>query len=82
MAIATAPDHLPTQGGIELRGVAKALLLSDRVVVMSARPGRVVEVVDVPFARPRGEDLLTDPTFHALEDRLTHALLATQHAAA
>jgi NitT/TauT family transport system ATP-binding protein len=62
--------------------IDEAVLLSDRVVVMSARPGRVVEVVDVPFARPRGEDLLTDPTFHALEDRLTHALLATQNAAA
>jgi NitT/TauT family transport system ATP-binding protein len=56
--------------------VDEAVLLSDRVVVMSARPGRVVDVVEVPFPRPRGADLLTDPEFHAMEDRLTRALLA------
>jgi NitT/TauT family transport system ATP-binding protein len=56
--------------------VDEAVLLSDRVVVMSARPGRVVDVVDVPFPRPRSAELLTDPGFHAMEDRLTRALLA------
>jgi NitT/TauT family transport system ATP-binding protein len=56
--------------------VDEAVLLSDRVVVMSARPGRVIDVVDVPFPRPRGAELLTDPEFHAMEDRLTRALLA------
>jgi len=57
--------------------VDEAVLLSDRVVVMSARPARVVDVVTVPFDRPRGLELLTDPTFHELEDRLTRALLTT-----
>jgi NitT/TauT family transport system ATP-binding protein len=56
--------------------VDEAILLSDRVVVMGARPGRVVDVVDVAFPRPRGVELLADPQFHALEDRLTRALLA------
>lgn len=55
--------------------VDEAVLLSDRVVVMSSRPGRVVDVVEVPFSRPRGVELLTDPVFHAMEDRLTRALL-------
>ena len=59
--------------------VDEAVLLSDRVVVMSARPGRVVDVVDVPFPRPRSVELLTDPSFHAIEDRLTRALLAEDH---
>ncbi|OHV31578.1 nitrate/sulfonate/bicarbonate ABC transporter ATP-binding protein [Pseudofrankia sp. EUN1h] len=58
--------------------VDEAVLLSDRVVVMSARPARVVDVVTVPFDRPRGLELLTDPTFHELEDRLTRALLTTE----
>jgi NitT/TauT family transport system ATP-binding protein len=62
--------------------VDEAVLLSDRVVVMSARPGRVVDVVDIPFARPRTEELLIDQAFHAIEDRLTKALLASEQTAA
>jgi NitT/TauT family transport system ATP-binding protein len=29
------------------------LLLGDRTVVMTAQPGRIKQVIDVPFARPR-----------------------------
>src|SRR5690606_1791344 len=37
--------------------IAEAVFLSDRVVIMAARPGRVVEVVDVDFPRPRSLDV-------------------------
>jgi NitT/TauT family transport system ATP-binding protein len=51
------------------------VFLSDRVVVMSARPGRVVEVLEVPFGRPRDASLMMAPEFHAIADRLTRALI-------
>src|SRR5437667_5739953 len=37
--------------------IEEALLLGDRCVVMTAQPGRIKEMIDVPFPRPR--DLLT-----------------------
>jgi ABC-type nitrate/sulfonate/bicarbonate transport system ATPase subunit len=50
--------------------VEEALLLADRVVVLSARPARVVADVAVPFARPRRHGLVADPAFVALRARL------------
>ena len=46
--------------------IPEALLLADRVVVMSARPGRVQEVIEVPFARPRGMATMSEPGFAEL----------------
>ncbi len=54
--------------------IAEAAFLADRVVVMSPRPGRIVDIIDVPFERPRHPDLLRAPEFHALSDRLAEAL--------
>jgi NitT/TauT family transport system ATP-binding protein len=48
----------------------EAILLSDRVALMSARPGRVRRVFDIPFARPRSPELRKDPAFVALEDEI------------
>jgi NitT/TauT family transport system ATP-binding protein len=41
----------------------EAVFLSDRVVIMSPRPGRIHEIVDVDLPRPRGEDVRTHPRF-------------------
>jgi NitT/TauT family transport system ATP-binding protein len=46
--------------------VEEAAYLSDRVVVMSSRPGRIKNVYNVDLVRPRGEGTKLDPAFHQL----------------
>lgn len=43
--------------------IEEALLLGDRIVLMSARPGRVKNVLDVPFPRPRDVAIEGTPEF-------------------
>ncbi|WP_082561758.1 ABC transporter ATP-binding protein [Microbacterium sp. Root61] len=50
--------------------IDEAILLSDRIVLMSARPGRVRGTYDVPFGYPRGPELRSDPRFVALEEQI------------
>jgi NitT/TauT family transport system ATP-binding protein len=54
--------------------VAEAVLLADRVVVMTGRPGQVRHVRSVDIPRPRGTEVTRDPAFHALVDELTAML--------
>src|SRR5215813_14081843 len=48
----------------------EAALLSDRVAVMSARPGRLIDVVVTGWPRERDSALVADPAFGALTSRL------------
>ena len=50
--------------------INEAVYLADRVIVMSARPGRVKGTFDIPFPRPRGLELKRDPKFLELEDSI------------
>jgi NitT/TauT family transport system ATP-binding protein len=54
--------------------VDEALFLADRVVVMSGRPGVIVEAIPVPFPRPRRIDCMRSEQFHHLIDHLTMLL--------
>ncbi len=54
--------------------VEEAALLADRVVVLSARPGRIVRVVSVALPRPRDPALLTDPRLQRIAAQLRQAL--------
>jgi NitT/TauT family transport system ATP-binding protein len=46
--------------------IEEALLLADRVCVMTARPGRIKKSIEVPMPRPRSIELTTSPEFNAL----------------
>jgi ABC-type nitrate/sulfonate/bicarbonate transport system ATPase subunit len=54
--------------------VDEAIFLSDRVLVMSARPGHIRAEFDVPLARPRGFELLTSEAFTDLKRRILELL--------
>ncbi len=54
--------------------IYEAVFLSTRVLVMSGRPGRIVDDFDVPFAYPRLPDLRFEPEFAELTGQVSHAL--------
>jgi len=55
--------------------VDEAVLLSDRVVVMSPRPGRIERVLEVGLGRPRGLAARRDAGFLAAEEEITRVFL-------
>ncbi|GAA4709018.1 ABC transporter ATP-binding protein [Phytohabitans rumicis] len=54
--------------------IEEALLLSSTVYVFTRRPARVLERVEVPFPRPRRDEVVDDPEFVRLRRRLTNLL--------
>jgi NitT/TauT family transport system ATP-binding protein len=50
--------------------IDEAVFLADRVVLMTARPGRIKEVIDVPFATPRAPDLRGTAEFAQLSQEI------------
>lgn len=55
--------------------VDEALFLADRIVMLSAHPGRVRDIITVPFARPRTPDtLLLDPDYAVAKHRILNIL--------
>jgi NitT/TauT family transport system ATP-binding protein len=54
--------------------ISEAVFLSTRILVMSARPGRIVGEFAVPFEYPRSPDLRFDPAFAELSGEISHAL--------
>ena len=61
--------------------IPEALLLSDRIIVMSKRPGTVSEEIVVPFERPRTMATLSDPKFTELANLIRNTLFTKPVAA-
>ncbi len=56
--------------------IDEAVLLADRVVVMSPRPGRIEQVIDVDLPRPRGIEARRTTPFIELTQRITQIFLS------
>jgi NitT/TauT family transport system ATP-binding protein len=50
--------------------LTEAVYLADEVLVMSARPGRIIDRIAVPLARPRSYEMMGTETFAKLRDRI------------
>lgn len=60
--------------------IDEALLLSDRIYVMSARPAKIVMSLDVGLSRPRTHATVTEPEFAKLKAKLIAQLYEKQPA--
>jgi NitT/TauT family transport system ATP-binding protein len=54
--------------------IEEAIFLGDRIIIMSARPGRVCDDRRVPFGRPRGHDVRATAGFAALHEDIWNVL--------
>ncbi|HEX3505791.1 MAG TPA: ABC transporter ATP-binding protein [Xanthobacteraceae bacterium] len=58
----------------------EAAYLANRICVMQARPGRIIDDNEVPFARPRSVAMTYEPNFVALTQRLRELIVAASPA--
>jgi NitT/TauT family transport system ATP-binding protein len=56
--------------------IPEAVLLSDRIVILSAHPGRILQIMDIDLPRPRTEKIRESPEFGAVENRIRHLLFS------
>jgi NitT/TauT family transport system ATP-binding protein len=59
--------------------ISEAVLLADRVVVMSPRPGRVTDIIDFILPSPRSFDLVSDAAFIGATQRIRHHIFGKRN---
>ncbi len=60
--------------------IPEAILLADRIVVMTTRPGSVREIIDIPLPRPRSFDSISDPRFNVIANHIRSRLFTRRAA--
>ena len=60
--------------------VTEAVFLSNRILVLSANPGRIHAEISVPFAYPRTAATRADPAFHSLVNQVSNVLRSVEGA--
>jgi NitT/TauT family transport system ATP-binding protein len=70
-------ERLSATAMLVTHNITEAILLADRVVVMTPRPGRIADVIDVPFERPRVQELVAHSGFQELVLRAYRGLQGT-----
>jgi len=54
--------------------IEEAIFLADKVLIMSTNPGKILEVIDIPFGRPRNNDLKFESEFAKLRHHLVYLM--------
>ena len=58
--------------------IPEALLLSNRIAIMTQRPGRMREIIDVPLPWPRGLETMVNPLFNEIANAIRQKLFITK----
>jgi NitT/TauT family transport system ATP-binding protein len=59
--------------------ITEAVVLADRVVVMSPRPGRIQEIIEIGLPRPRSFETEATPEFHEASQHIRQLIFGTRH---
>jgi NitT/TauT family transport system ATP-binding protein len=54
--------------------LTEAVYLCDEVLVMSHRPGRIIDRIDIPLERPRTYEMMATETFGRLRERIWRSI--------